>query len=356
MKYVIGSYEFGSLDEYNAAKRDIEKIKALKKKGRDSSEIAAGYLYQIHEKHIKFETKLGNDYVRKFYDEAALPKKRVKIVERYVESKPRKYIKKLLLIPLYIVLLIAVGSFALWMHRDRVSRERLASIQEIVMQESISDIQAEEHVETDEYGEELVVETEPSILPQFVTLAERNSDFVGWLTIPDTKINYPIMYRPDDNDYYLHHDFDGNDDVNGLLVLDKRCSGDGEGINNLIHGHNMKSGAIFGSLKYYEKKDYYDKHPVIRFSTLYKEHTYEIFAVFKSTVYDKNTTDFKYFNYIQIDNEEQFNAYIDGVRSQALYETGIDVSWGDKLIALSTCEYSRLNGRLVVVGREKNVE
>ncbi len=176
----------------------------------------------------------------------------------------------------------------------------------------------------------------------------------GWLTIEGAGIDYPVMFRQGDNDYYLHHDFEGNEDNNGLLVLDKRCKHDMSGINTLIHGHNMKSGAIFGNLDEYDDPNYFYEHPTIILKNLYEEHHYDIFAVCKSVVYGANNVSFPYYNYITVDNQEQFDKYITNALECSLYDTGTEVAWGDRLITLSTCEYSENNGRLVILGRERN--
>lgn len=262
-------------------------------------------------------------------------------------------IRKLILIHLYTMLAVLVIVLGIWIYQESQSRKKMENMQQMMQA-------AEEQPPQTVYSESSVTETYPiyettkerEILPQFEELHLKNADMVGWLSIPGTEIDYPVMYREDDNDYYLSHNFDKEKDRNGLLVLDKRCDPDEEVTHHyLIHGHNMHTGAMFGTLKYYEQQDYYKKHPTITYCSLYEENTYEIIAVFKSSVYNEETTDFQYYNYIQIDNEEQFQSYVTGVKDQSLYDTGVEAFWGDCLITLSTCEYSKENGRLVIVGR-----
>ena len=193
-----------------------------------------------------------------------------------------------------------------------------------------------------------------AMLPELKEIYALNHDLIGWLAIADTVIDYPVMQCAD-NDFYLTHNFEGEYDVNGLLILDKRCSVDGTDDNVLIHGHNMKSGFMFGALKNYKSEDFYKEHPTIRFDSHYQENVYDIIAVFLSSV-DKNSgSDFKYYDYISINNEAEFDAYINGIKAQSLYDIPYSAKYGDHLISLSTCDYTKRDGRLVVVGRKRFV-
>ena len=360
MKYTVGKHEFTSSKEYEAAKRDVAKIRGMLRKGNTPPEIALNYLRQIQAGNIAFETSVGKDFERDakkiVYASAKEKPKQTYIEERYVVSEKKRKFRNMLLLPLYLTLVLVVTVIGIIGYKEYRSRKQLEELQSSVhiVTEQPSVIPSEIQEAEPEIAEDSHIEEEQAreVLPQFKELAERNADFAGWLAIPGTKIDYPVMYRADDNDFYLSHGFEGEDDKNGLLVLDKRCSPDGSGTNNLIHGHNMKSGAIFGSLDNYLDQRYYREHPYILFSTLYEERTYEVFAVFRSSVYDENTTDFQYFNYIQIENEEQFNSYVENAKEQSVYDTGIGAAYGDNLITLSTCEYSKQNGRLVIVGRQ----
>ncbi len=193
----------------------------------------------------------------------------------------------------------------------------------------------------------------PERQEKYWQLYQRNNDFCGWLAIPETVVDYPVMHRTGDNDFYLSHNFDGEADVNGLLVLDKRCSADGQEDHLLIHGHNMKSGFMFGALKNYKDPAFCEAHPVIRYDSLFNTRNYEIFAVFLSSTNLADTQDFHYYDYIQIDSEESFDAYVSSVKQQSLYPIDVNVEYGDDLLTLSTCDYTKDNGRLVIVARSR---
>lgn len=193
---------------------------------------------------------------------------------------------------------------------------------------------------------------EPVMLPEFQKLYKRNPDIVGWLEIDDTRIDYPIMQNQQDAQYYLNHDFDKERNKNGLPFLDEYSHIDDSDIL-LIHGHHMNSGAMFADLMKYKKESYYKEHPTFQFSTLYEKEEYEIVAVILSKVYRKTDEVFKYYQIDQVETSAEFNSYIENIQKLALYDTGVTAQYGDKLIVLSTCEYSTKNGRLAVVARKR---
>ncbi|XID91327.1 class B sortase [Paenibacillaceae bacterium WGS1546] len=189
------------------------------------------------------------------------------------------------------------------------------------------------------------------MLPEFRELYERNPDIVGWLTIDNTRIDYPVMQSLEDGEYYLYRDFDKKENDNGLPFLDVQ-SRIGESDILLLHGHNMKSGMMFADLIHYKKESYYKEHPTIRFSTLYEKAEYEIVAVILSEVYRKSDDVFKYYQVEKAGTPAEFDSYVQNIKKLALYDTGVSARYGDQLIVLSTCEYSTENGRIAVVARK----
>ena len=179
-------------------------------------------------------------------------------------------------------------------------------------------------------------------------LYEENKDIVGWLKIDNTTINYPIMQNINDPNYYLHRDFYKNYSSYGTPYMAKQCNLNSDNI--VIYGHHMKNNKMFGELEKYKSKDFYNNHKIITFTTLEKEYSYEIFAVFKTTVYTKNT--FRYYENINFENKKMYNDFINICKDKSLYQTGIEIKDKEKLITLSTCEYSNKNSRLVIVARK----
>lgn len=179
-------------------------------------------------------------------------------------------------------------------------------------------------------------------------LYEENKDIVGWLKIDNTTINYPIMQNINDPNYYLHRDFYKNYSSYGTPYMAKQCNLNSDNI--VIYGHHMKNNKMFGELEKYKSKDFYNNHKIITFTTLEKEYSYEIFAVFKTTVYTKNT--FRYYENINFENKKMYDDFINICKDKSLYQTGIKIKDKEKLITLSTCEYSNKNSRLVIVARK----
>lgn len=144
---------------------------------------------------------------------------------------------------------------------------------------------------------ETTTEEVKEILPQYKELYEINNHMVGWIKIEDTPIDYPVLEVEGDNDYYLYKDFYGNYSKPGQIIFDYRCDFEKPSTNIILHGHRMSNKTMFGSLRDYAKKSYYKKHQYIKFDTIYEEGEYEIFAVFKSKVYNNVDEVFKYYNF-----------------------------------------------------------
>lgn len=185
---------------------------------------------------------------------------------------------------------------------------------------------------------------------KFAALRDQNSDFIGWISIEDTKLDFPVMYAPNNKDFYLRHDFNKEYSVYGVPYLDEKTTlgANDQSENLVIYGHNMKTGTIFGCLTGYKKADYYQEHPYVQFDTVYGDGTYEVFAAFSIDV--AADTSFVYNQYVDMD-EETYDTYVEEVISRSDVDTGIRPVYGEQLLTLSTCEYSSDNGRYVVVAR-----
>ena len=113
----------------------------------------------------------------------------------------------------------------------------------------------------------------------------------------------------------------------------------------------MNDGSMFAGLMKFKDKSFWEKHKTVSFDTLTDRQTYEVIAVFKTVVYTDSPDSFKYYQFVNADTAEDFTAYVEKCKKLSLYETGVTAEYGDKLLTLSTCEYSRTNGRLVVVAK-----
>lgn len=194
-------------------------------------------------------------------------------------------------------------------------------------------------------------ESEPSNAAKFAALKDQNSDFMGWISIEGTSLDFPVMYAPNNKDYYLKHDFKHQYSDYGVPYLDEKTTigANAQSDNLIVYGHNMKTGTIFGCLTEYKKAAYYQEHPTIEFDTLYGDAKYEVFAAFAIDVVQD--TSFVYNQYIDMD-EDTYNDYVAEVIRRSDVDSGIRPVYGEQLLTLSTCEYSSANGRYVVVARK----
>ena len=189
-------------------------------------------------------------------------------------------------------------------------------------------------------------ETGPRMLPEYAALYEMNDDLVGWISIPGTRVDYPVMQTPDHTDYYLKRNFNQDHSEHGCIYIREACDIMEPSDNITIYGHNMLDGSMFAALHDYIDQETWEKNPLILFDNLYEYHTYEIFAVFKTTA--SMGKGFSYHQMVDAESEEAFNDFIATCKDLSFYDTGITPVYGEKVICLSTCEYTLTNGRLVV--------
>ena len=197
-----------------------------------------------------------------------------------------------------------------------------------------------------------ITETKTEKMLQLEELKKQNNDIVAWLEIPNTKINYPVL-QTTDNEYYMTHTYKKEYSSDGSIFLDKDYDWNIPSSNLLIYGHNNKNSNMFQDLLKYEDESYYKEHPIIEFTTLDEDCNYEIIAVFKSRVYYKSEKNvFRYYYFINAENEEEYNYYVEESKKASLYDTGKTAEYGEQLLTLSTCEYSQEDGRFVIVARK----
>ena len=186
-------------------------------------------------------------------------------------------------------------------------------------------------------------------LAEYFELYRQNEDMVGWIAIDGTKLNYPVMQTKNNPNFYLKRNFEKEYSDLGVPYIQENCdilNSD----NLIIYGHHIKGGKIFGALESYKSKSFYEKHKTIHFDTLTEQAEYEIVAVFKTVAY--SAEGYRYYDFVNAETEEAFAEYVAKCKELALYDTGVSAEYGDKLITLSTCEYSAQNGRLVVVAKK----
>lgn len=202
-------------------------------------------------------------------------------------------------------------------------------------------------------------DTHPSVQPSFAQLIAINKDVKGWVTVPDTHINYAVVQSSADtatDQYYLRRNVYGQYDRHGIPFLDYRCSLAPLGQNTIVYGHNMMDDLMFHDLVSYNTfndnggLDFYRKSPIVTFNTIYGNAKWKIFAVF---IANTDPKDGPVFNYLvpTFSTQTDFNNYITQVRRRSLINTSVDVRPGDFILTLTTCTYEFTDARFVVEAR-----
>lgn len=176
-----------------------------------------------------------------------------------------------------------------------------------------------------------------------------NNDLIGWINVPGTVIDYPVVQSKRIKDYYLNINFYGKWSDAGCIYAREECDWETPCDNVVLYGHHMKYGGMFAALDGYKRKSFWQEHQYFTFDTIYEEHTYQVIAAFKTSANLDQGFAYHTFNYAE--SEEEFNKFISTVRSLQMYHTGVTAEYGDMLLTLSTCEYTLDNGRFVVIAK-----
>ena len=180
-----------------------------------------------------------------------------------------------------------------------------------------------------------------------------NPDMVGWIKIDGTDINYPVMQTPNEPDYYLNRDFYKNQSVYGCPYVQANCDVKTPSDNVIIYSHHMNDGSMFANLELFRSKDFWKSHKQVSFDTLDRKATYDILAVFAVSVDEIDKNSFKYYEFVNAYDPQHFSDFVSKCKEMSFYDTGINAKYGDKLLTISTCEYTHDNGRLVVVAKRR---
>ncbi len=191
-----------------------------------------------------------------------------------------------------------------------------------------------------------------AILPEYRELYAINNDLVGWISIPGTRVDYPVCQTRRERDYYLYRNFYGEDSKSGCIYVREACDVFRPSDNVVIYGHRMNSGEMFADLMNYRDKKFWESHQTFTFDTIYQRHTYQVIAVFVTS--GDPGVGYAYHQFNDAHSEADFDKFMQTVHSLQFYDTGHTAKYGDMLITLSTCTpryESPSNGRLVVVAK-----
>lgn len=191
-----------------------------------------------------------------------------------------------------------------------------------------------------------------AVQSKFEAIYRQNNDFIGWIYIEDTDIDYPVVQSMYEEEYYIHKDFDKEYSQAGTLFIDTSCNVAAPSDNIMIYGHNMKTGKMFHDLLEYEDEEFYKEHKYIIFNTIYGDGVYEVIAAYRTKIHPVDYTGFKYYQFFNASSEEEFDNYVTTGQANTPYEIESTATYGDRLLTLSTCAYHDDNGRYVVVAKK----
>lgn len=181
------------------------------------------------------------------------------------------------------------------------------------------------------------------ILLDYELLKRINSDFVGWIYLEDSSINYPFV-QTDNNEFYLYHLFDRSYNKSGCVFIDAENQKDFSDKNTILYAHHMKNGTMFHDIVKYENQDYYDSHKVIHISTVDSEYVVYPIAGFYTTGFD---------DYLKIhfEDNEEFIEYVEKFRAESTFVSEETITEDDQIVLFSTCAYNVANGRYALIGK-----
>ena len=189
----------------------------------------------------------------------------------------------------------------------------------------------------------------PVMLEKYDELYAQNNDLVGWIRVPNTVIDYPVVHDLT-NSYYLDYDFDGNRSAGGTIFLGAESDLLENNRSFSLFGHSMKNGSMFTAVKKYQSLDYYKQWPYFEFDTLYEDGQYLIFSAFymAGSASDKL---FYYYLVAEFEDDDAFMAHVDQIRTRSIYNIPVDVAPEDQIVLLTVCTYEADDLRFVVAGR-----
>lgn len=156
-----------------------------------------------------------------------------------------------------------------------------------------------------------------------------NSDILGWITIPDTELSYPVLTGRD-NQYYLNHTWSGERNAAGAIFLEMNCANDFSDFNVIIYGHRMHNNMMFGTLRFYEDPAFWAEHPSVYLVSGDGVARYDIFAAYEAGVRDQTYR-------LNLAEEEDKQVFIDFCLSSSVLDTGVVPATSDQILTLSTC-------------------
>lgn len=194
---------------------------------------------------------------------------------------------------------------------------------------------------------------EKDMLPEYKGLWEKNGDLAGWVSIDGTGIDYPVMWTPDDPEYYLHRNFEREKSYGGTpFAAGSGFDLGGEGCV-FLYGHNMRNGSMFADLLKYREKSYWENHPIICLDSLWEHRRFRIFSVLYAKEEDWTEPEGLFYQRKPETKAEKAD-FFKRLKEAGFYGTGIEFEKDSVMVLLVTCSYQERDGRFVVAGIESD--
>ena len=233
-----------------------------------------------------------------------------------------------------VILLIIIICCSIYILTWFIENQKNSNMLSKITEESVIDTVSVQVPITDENGETEKTLEIMSYELDFNKLFSVNNETVGWISVPNTSINYPVA-KANDNSFYLNHSFDKSKNTAGWIFADYRNSFNGQDKNIIVYGHNRMDSSMFATLKNTQKSDWYDNenNKYLTFTTPDGVHVYETFSVYtiKAESY-YITTDFS--------NDNSYLDFLNTLKSRSIHDFGVSLNSDDKIITLSTCDAS----------------
>lgn len=196
---------------------------------------------------------------------------------------------------------------------------------------------------------------EEEIFKAYRDLATENEDMVGWISIDDTPLNYPIMQTKDDPEFYLRRDFKKGYSVSGMIFADSICSlstNNVQGNNIILYGHNMVDNTMFGIIDDYLSQEFMDAHPIIYLDTLQSRNQYRVVAAFKIDTAIEEECELIYSSHL---DEQKISKLKELILEESICFSDTEIGNSDNFLMLSTCDNNspNTNERIILLAIEQ---
>ena len=195
------------------------------------------------------------------------------------------------------------------------------------------------------------------ILEKYREAYNKNNDLVGWIKVPNTKIDHPVV-QASDNDFYLRRNFSKQYERRGSIFMDYECDPKNYCTNTILYGHNYLDSTMFSDLEKYKDLEFYKSAPVIEFNSIYRNQKWKVFGVYLSNADEKDDNGYALYYIYPFMSGKNFDDYIKTVRERSIINMPVDVNSTDKILTLSTCTrdmdikgHGQTNARCVISAR-----